>query len=65
MIVGHDAAKIYMFLEIHNWCKWFDCNMGKKLRIVHIPYRCNIEQPDTRQHNGMTNSETEMCMWKK
>ena len=24
-----------------------------------------IEQPDTLQHNGMTNSETEMYMWNK
>ena len=29
MIVGCDAAKNYMFLEVHNWCKWLDCNMGK------------------------------------
>ena len=25
------------------------------LRI--IPYRCKIEQPDTRKHNGIKNSE--------
>ena len=29
-----------------------------------FPYRCKIEQPDTLQHNGMTNYEMEMCMWK-
>ena len=28
------------------------------------PYRCKIEQPDTPQHNGVTNYQTEMCMWK-
>ena len=34
MIVGYDATENYeyMFLEIHNWCKWLDCNMGKLLR---------------------------------
>ena len=26
---------------------WLDCNMGKLPRIVHIPYRYKIEQPDT------------------
>ena len=29
MIVGCDAAEKYMFLEIHNWCKWLDFNMEK------------------------------------
>ena len=29
-----------------------------------VPYRCKIEQPDTLQHNGIANSEMEMCMWK-
>ena len=28
MIVRCDAAENYM-LEIHNWCKWLDCDMGK------------------------------------
>ena len=28
-IEGYDAVKNYMFLEIHNWCKWLDCNMEK------------------------------------
>ena len=23
-----------MFLEIHNWYKWLDCNVGKLPRIV-------------------------------
>ena len=32
--------------------------------FLHIPYRCKIEQLVTLQHNGMTNSEMEMCMWK-
>ena len=34
--------------------------------FFHItPYRWRIEQPDTRQHNGIKNSETEMCLWIK
>ena len=56
-----------MFLEIHNWCKSLDCNMGKyakNCKFLHIPNRCKIEQPDTRRCNGIKNSETEMCMWK-
>ena len=28
MIVGCDAAENYVNLEIHNWYKWLDCNMG-------------------------------------
>ena len=28
-IVGYDAAKNYMFLEIKNWFKWLDCDIGK------------------------------------
>ena len=28
-IVGCNAAKSYMFLEIHKWCKWLDCNKGE------------------------------------
>ena len=34
----------------------------KNGKFLHIPYRCKIEQPDTRQSNGITNSETEMCI---
>ena len=34
-------------------------------KFLHIPFRCKIEQPATRQHNGIKNSETEMGMWKK
>ena len=30
----------------------------------HELYTFTVEQPDTLQHNGMTNSEMEMCMWK-
>ena len=26
---GMCAAENYMLLEIHNWCKWLECNMGK------------------------------------
>ena len=33
MIVGCDAAENYMFLDIHNWCKWLNCNWGKLPRI--------------------------------
>ena len=43
-------SRIICSLEIDNWCKWLDCNMGKKARIACldcIPYRCKIEQPDT------------------
>ena len=31
---------------------------------IYSPYRCKVEQPDALQHNGMTNSEMEMCIWK-
>ena len=31
---------------------------------LYVPYRYKVEQPDALQHNGMTNSEVEMCMWK-
>ena len=56
----------YIFLEIHNWCKWLDCNMGevaKNYKFLHIPYSCKFEQLDTRQCNGTEYSEMEMCMW--
>ena len=33
-------------------------------KSLHIPYKCKIEQLDALYHNGMTNSETEICMWK-
>ena len=29
MIVRCDVVENYMFLEIHNWCMWLDCDMGK------------------------------------
>ena len=66
MIVGCDAAKNYMSLEIHNWCKWLDCDMegAKNCKFLHSSYRCKIEQLDTRQHYGIKNSETEMCICK-
>ena len=28
--------RIICYLEIHNWCKWLDCDMEKKPRIVCI-----------------------------
>ena len=54
-------SRIICSLEIHNWCKWLDCNMGcvggggggggevaKNCMFLYcIPYRCKIEQPDT------------------
>ena len=46
---------------------WIGGEVGHELYVVVfycIPYRCRIGQPDTLQHNGMTNSEMEMCMWK-
>ena len=54
--------------EICNRCKWLECNMGKPSRIgrftfLHIPYRSKVELPVPTTY-GMTNSETEMCMWK-
>ena len=27
-------------------------------------FLCKVRQPDSLQHDGMTNSEMEMCMWK-
>ena len=37
--------------------------VAKNCMYLYIPYRCKIEQPDALQHNGMTNSDTEMCKW--
>ena len=31
---------------------------------LYISYWCKVGQPDALQHNGMTNSGKEMCMWK-
>ena len=64
--MGCDAAENYMLLEIHNWCKWLDCNMGEPRIVIFLPfhYRCMIEQPDSTQHSGSKNSEMEMFMWK-
>ena len=25
----YDAVDKYIFLDIHNWCKWLDCDMEK------------------------------------
>ena len=59
-IVGCDAGKNYMFLEIHNW--WLEYEVvAKNCKFFHISYRCKVEQPATQQRNGI-NSETEMCM---
>ena len=33
------------------------------VRFLMYSLQVEIEQPDTLQHNGMTNSEMEMCMW--
>ena len=65
MIVRCDAVE-NMFLEIHNWCKWLDCNMGKWARIVsfYIFLTC------ARLNNLLANNviglilQTEMCMCK-
>ena len=60
-------SRIICSIEIHNCYKWLDCKIGMKLRIAcfySIPYICKMVQPDTLQHNGMTNSEIEICMWK-
>ena len=39
----------------------FDCD-GQEL---HMPYLCKVEQADAKQRDGMSNSETEMCItWK-
>ena len=37
---------------------------SQELYVFIIPYKSKVEQPGALQHNGMTNSETEMCMWK-
>ena len=34
---------------------------GDVVRTV-IPYRCKVQQLDALQHNGMTDSESEMCI---
>ena len=30
-------------------------------KFLHIPFRCKIEQPATRQRNGIKNSEMEIA----
>ena len=46
----------------------FDCVIWESVQELYIftvfLNRYKIEQPDTLQHNGMTNSEIEMDMWK-
>ena len=32
---------------------------------LYIPNRYKVEQPDALQHNEMTNSKTEKCLWKQ
>ena len=39
-----------MFIEIHNWCKWLDCNMGElamNCMFLMYSFRSKIEQSDT------------------
>ena len=37
----------------------------KNYMFRQIPYKCKVAQPDALvQHNGMTNSVTEICMRK-
>ena len=67
MIVGYDAAKNCLFLEIHNWGNWLDCNVGNFPRIVAFYIfltgaRLNNLPPDNIM--GFLKIETEMCMWK-
>ncbi len=49
MFVRLDADKNYMLLEIHNCCKWWDCNMVTNLFLHIIPYRCRLNNliPDS------------------
>ena len=40
--------RIICSLELHNWWKWLDCNMGKlswsqELNVMTIPYRYKVE----------------------
>ena len=41
-------SRIICSLEIHNWCKWLDCNMGKYPRIVSF---CVLFHMDARLNN--------------
>ena len=62
--MGCDAAENYMFFEIQ-LVEVVELKYGqvdKNFKFVHIHYRCKIGLPNTRQHNGIKNSETEMCL---
>ena len=58
-----DAAENYMFLEfttgVRGWIVVWESSQE-----LQVSNRCKIEQPDTLQHNGIKNSEMEMCMQK-
>ena len=58
--MGCVAAENYMLFEIHNWCKWLDCirqKVANNCKFLYTHYRYKIEQPATRQHNGIKNSK--------
>ena len=38
--------------------------MGSSQELYVLICSCKVEQPDAMQHNGLADSETEMCMWK-
>ena len=53
-------SRIICSVEIHNWCKWLDYGeVAMNCMFDCIPHSCKIEQPDTLQRNGMTNSKWE------
>ena len=46
------------------WCQhevWIVIWESSQELYALNPYRCKVEQPDALQHNGMTNSEREIC----
>ena len=36
---------------------------SQELYVFLYLYQCKVEHLDALQHNSMTNSEMEMCMW--
>ena len=45
-------TRITCSLQLHNCCKWMDCEMGKKQIIacmLQIPHRFKVEQSDALQ----------------
>ena len=62
MIVRCDAVEYYMFLTVSQLEHMVGLSYGEVVYNLHIPRRCKVGRTDSLQHNGIINSETDMCM---